>query len=115
MIGDGWHPIGLRPPVGLHPRELADRIRRLRDLAAAAGREPTGITISLKAPLKFDDAGGSPRPLLSGPPAQVVEDLCAYATVGVEHFVLDFSVATLPAMLEVLDRFAAEVRPQVRA
>jgi hypothetical protein len=29
--------------------------------------------------------------------------------------VLDFSVAKLPAMLEVLDRFAAEVRPHVRA
>ena len=83
--------------------------------AAACGREPAGITISLKAPIKFDDAGGTPRTLLSGPPAQVVEDLCAYAAVGVEHFVLDFSVATVPAMLEVMDRFAAEVRPHVRA
>ena len=115
MIGDGWHPIGLRPPVGLPPREFADRVRRLRDLAAACGREPARITISLKAPIKFDDAGGAPRTLLSGPPAQVVEDLRTYAAVGVEHFVLDFSVATVPAMLEVMDRFAAEVRPHVRA
>ena len=28
-IADGWHPLGLRPPVALHPAELAERARRL--------------------------------------------------------------------------------------
>ena len=32
---------------------------------------------------------------------------------GVEHFVLDFSVPTVPEMLDVLERFAADVRPKV--
>jgi hypothetical protein len=43
-----------------------------------------------------------------------VEDLQAYVAAGVQHFVLDFSVTTLPAMLDVLERFAAEVRPPLR-
>ena len=112
-VGDGWHPLGLRPPVTLHPPELALKIHRLNDLAVAAGRDPAAITISFKAPLKFDDAASAPRTALSGSPSQIVEDLRAYVAVGVQHFVLDFSVTTVPAMLEVLERFAADVRPRV--
>ncbi len=113
-VADGWHPLGLRPPVTLHPPELAAKVRRLRELAAAAGRDPASITISFKAPLRFDGAAGSGRPLLTGTPAQIVEDLRAYAAVGVQHFVLDFSVPTVPEMLGVLERFAAEVREPLR-
>ncbi len=111
-VGDGWHPLGLRPPVALHPPEMAAKVRRLRELAAAAGRDPAAITISFKGPVKFGEGAG-PRTPLTGSPAQIVEDLNAYVAVGVQHFVLDFSVSTVPAMLEVLDRFAADVRPQV--
>ncbi len=114
-VGDGWHPLGLRPPAALYPDELAAKVRRLRDMAVAAGRDPVAITISFKAPLRLEEAAGSARVPLSGAPSQVVEDLGAYVAAGVQHFVLDFSVTTLPAMLEVLERFAAEVRPRVAA
>lgn len=113
-VADGWHPLGLRPPVALHPPEMAAKVRRLRELAAAAGRDPAGITISFKGPVKFEEAGAAGTPL-SGPAARIVEDLQAYVAAGVQHFVLDFSVTTVPAMLEVLERFAADVRPQVRS
>ena len=114
-VGDGWHPLGLRPPVGLHPSELAEKVRRLRDLAADAGRDPAAITISFKGPLNLSHTGTATRTPLSGSPSQIVEDLSAYAAAGVQHFVLDFSVAAVPAMMEVLERFAAEIRPNVRA
>ena len=52
-IADGWHPLGLRPPVTLYPAEMAAAVRRLRDMAAAAGRDPKTITITFKGPLKF--------------------------------------------------------------
>ncbi len=113
-VADGWHPLGLRPPVALFPPEMATKVRRLRELAASAGRDPATITISFKGPVKFDEAQGA-RPPLTGSPAQIVEDLRAYVAAGVQHFVLDFSVPTVPAMLEVLERFAADVRPHVRA
>jgi probable F420-dependent oxidoreductase len=114
-IGDGWHPIGLRPPVALHPPEFGDKVRHLRDLARAAGRKPDAITVSFKAPLTIDGTGSMPRTPLSGPSARIVEDLQAYVAAGVQHFVFDFSVSTVPAMLDVLERFAAEVRPHVHS
>jgi probable F420-dependent oxidoreductase len=112
-VADGWHPLGLRPPVTLHPAELRARLRRLRELAAAAGRDPAGITVAFKGPVAFRDGAGRDRPPLTGTPAQIVEDLQAYVAAGAGHFVLDFSVPTPPEMEDVLERFARDVRPQV--
>ncbi len=112
-IADGWHPLGLRPPVTLHPPEMAEAVLRLRGLAAASGRDPHSITITFKGPLKFDPAAPRDRTPLTGSPSQIAEDLSAYVAAGVEHFVLDFSVPTVPEMLEVLERVAADVRPKV--
>lgn len=113
-IGDGWHPLGLRPPVRLDPAEMAERIKRLRDFAVGAGRNPKEITISFKAPLRVDDRGGAGSPVLAGPPTKIVEDLAAYVAAGVEYFVFDFPSQVLPEMLGTLERFAADVRPRVR-
>jgi probable F420-dependent oxidoreductase len=114
-LGDGWHPLGLRPPVRLHPPELAERVRRLHELAAQAGRDPATLTIAFKAPLALREAPGPERPPLTGTPEQVAEDLRAYVRAGVHHFVLDFTVPTVPEMLDVLERFAGEVRGRVLA
>ena len=111
-VADGWHPLGLRPPVTLFPPEMTARVRRLREMADAAGRDPGTITISFKGPVKFEEAGGARTPL-TGSPAQIAEDLRAYVAAGVQQFVLDFSVPTVPAMVQVLERFAAEVRPHI--
>jgi probable F420-dependent oxidoreductase len=111
-VADGWHPLGLRPPVDLRPPELAVKVRRLRDLAAAAGRDPAGITITFKAPVRLGESPGARAPL-SGAAGQIVEDLHAYIKAGVQHFVLDFSVPTVPEMDDVLERFAKEVRAKV--
>jgi probable F420-dependent oxidoreductase len=114
-VADGWHPLGLRPPVRLYPDELAARARRLGELATAAGRDPAGIVIAFKGPLAFRDGAGTDRVPLTGSPAQIVEDLQAYAAAGARHFVLDFTVPTIPEMLDVLERFARDVRPHVHA
>jgi hypothetical protein len=44
-----------------------------------------------------------------------VEDLRAYVRAGVDHFVFDFTVGAVSEMLEVLERFAGEVRGRVPA
>jgi probable F420-dependent oxidoreductase len=113
-VGDGWHPLGLRPPGTLEPPEMAAKVRILREWARAAGRDPAAITISFKAPIAFQDGASPGRATLTGSPAEIVEDLRAYVAAGVQYFVIDFAVTTLPAMLETLERFAAEVRPALR-
>lgn len=113
-IADGWHPLALRPPVRLDPEELSTRLRRLRTLATAAGRDPEAITVALKAPVTLRDGAASTGPL-DGPPARVADDLRRYAAVGVRHFVLDFTVTNPSEMVETLDRFAQEVRPLVES
>ena len=37
-LGDGWMPIGLRPPAVLEPEEMAAKITQLRRLTVRAGR-----------------------------------------------------------------------------
>jgi alkanesulfonate monooxygenase SsuD/methylene tetrahydromethanopterin reductase-like flavin-dependent oxidoreductase (luciferase family) len=71
--------------------------------------------IAFKGPLAFRDGASRDRSPLTGSPAQIVEDLQAYVAAGARHFVLDFTVPTLPEMLDVLERFARNVRPHVRA
>jgi len=112
-LADGWHPLGLQPPVRLDPAELAGRIGRLRELTRAAGRDPAAITVAFKATVAFRDAHGPDRVPLTGSPAQIAEDLRAYGRAGVDHFVLNFGVPTVGEMEDVLERFAAEVRPRV--
>ncbi len=114
-IADAWHPLGLRPPVTLHPPEMAAAVRRLRAFASAAGRDPREITITFKGPVKLDAAAPKDRAPLTGSSSQIAEDLSAYVAAGVEHFVLDFSVPTVPEMLEVLERFASDIRGGVRS
>jgi alkanesulfonate monooxygenase SsuD/methylene tetrahydromethanopterin reductase-like flavin-dependent oxidoreductase (luciferase family) len=84
-------------------------------MAEQAGRDPDAITISFKAPLGLDGTATAtvPRTLLSGSAGEIAADLRAYAEAGVRHFVFDFTVATVPEMQRVLERFAAEVRPRV--
>ncbi|HSB82000.1 MAG TPA: LLM class F420-dependent oxidoreductase, partial [Candidatus Methylomirabilis sp.] len=59
LLGDGWHPIGLRPPAGLYPEEFARAAADLRAQAEAAGRDPKTITLSLRAPIRFTNGGTS--------------------------------------------------------
>ena len=92
---------------------MAIAVGRLREMAAAARRDPVTITITFKGPVKFDAASGKDRTPLTGSPAQIAEDVSAYVAAGVEHFVLDFSVRTVPEMLDVLDRVAPDIRPRV--
>lgn len=110
LLGDGWHPIGLRPPVGLHPAEYAQAATTIKGIAEEAGRDPGEIALTFRASLLFTDRPSSPRTPFMGSPAQIIEDIRAYARLGVTHLVLGFRGPTAEALLEELERFAMEVR-----
>lgn len=118
-LGDGWHPIALRPPGLLVPDDYAIRVKQLRAWAEAAGRDPRAITLTLRVPMgvrpKRAKAPAGDRPLFQGTAAEVIADIRLYQALGVTHFVFDPTVQDLRSVRENMDRFAHEVRPHVKA
>lgn len=110
QLGNAWHPVGAIPAAPLEPEELAENVAVMRRYAERAGRDPSAIEVSMKAPL-YDastDAGGSRR-RFSGPPDAVLQDIHAYAEVGVTHLIFDFRSPSHTETEERMARFAEEV------
>jgi probable F420-dependent oxidoreductase len=117
-LGDGWHPIGLRPPALLYPDDFAARVRQLHVYARQAGRNPKSITLSFRAPMEVrgprDRTPGGERPLFQGTAAEVAADIRRYQALGVTHFIFDPVRPDLGKVLASMERFAHDVRPKVR-
>jgi probable F420-dependent oxidoreductase len=119
VLGDGWHPIALRPPGLLFPAEYTTRARQLHTWAKEAGRDPAAITLSVRVPMEVRSRRATPpagdRPFFQGTAEQVIADIEAYAAAGVTHFVFDPTTQDLRAVLDNLERFAHEVRPKLES
>ncbi len=117
-LGDGWHPIGLRPPATLLPDEYAQKVKQLHAWAHDAGRDPKTITLTFRAPMEVRPArvkaAGGDRPLFQGTAAEVLDDVRRYQALGVSHIVFDATHADLRRVLDNMKRFAEDVRPKVR-
>lgn len=117
-LGDGWHPIGLRPPAALDPPEYADKVKQIHAWAQRAGRDPGAITLSFRVPMEVwpkraKPPAGDRKPFI-GTAEQVMTDIRQYQAHGVTHFVFDSAVQDLKHMLTNLERFAEEVLPKVK-
>ena len=113
VLGDGWIPLGLRPPAELEPEEMADLIDRIRDMSEKAGRPREAVDVAFSSNLLFDPPPGKPRRTLTGSAEEIGADLVLYQQVGVQHFILRFEGDGLEQLLENMERFAKDVRPQV--
>ena len=117
-LGDGWHPIALRPPGLLFPDEYGKRVAQIRTWAKDAGRDPGKITLSVRVPMAVRSprvkAPAGDRQLFQGTAAEVLGDIQTYARLGVSHFVFDPVSPDLKAFLATMDRFADEVRPKAK-
>jgi probable F420-dependent oxidoreductase len=109
-LGDSWHPSNLPPEA------LAAKAVILRQLCAAAGRDPASLTITTRVNnVAFGDSGdgtGRPTPI-SGTAQQMIDTIKRYADAGVQHIVLGIRGRDAEAMLTTARRFAEEVRPKV--
>ena len=113
-LGNAWHPVGAIPAAPLEPEELAENLAYLHRHAQRAGRNPAEIQISMKAPLydaASDEAGSRRR--FSGPPDAVLQDIHAYAEVGVTHLIFDFRSPHHAETEERMARFAEDVMAAV--
>ena len=116
-LGDGWMPIGLRPPAILEPEELAEKIARLRRISARAGRDENAVDLIFSTDCVFEDSAasdagaGSDRRLVSGRPEQIAADLRQYQDLGVRHFIMSFPARSADEQQDAMERFAREVTP----
>ena len=113
-LGNAWHPVGAIPAAPLEPEELAENLVYMRRHAERAGRDPSEIQVSMKAPLydASSDGTGSRR-RFSGPRDEVLQDIHAYAEVGVTHLIFDFRSPHHSETEERMSRFSEEVMAAV--
>ena len=109
-LGDGWHPVGAIPAATLEPEELAGDLATLHRFAEQAGRDPSTLAVSMKAPL-YDPGTmqSGPRRRFSGATDAILEDVHTYSEMGVSHIIFDIRGSDLNRALERLDWFAGEV------
>jgi len=107
--GDGWMPIGLRPPAILEPEELAGKIARLRKLTVEAGRAEDAVALTFSTGVVFNDTAGSSRAWMHGNSDQIASDLRQYQDLGVSNFIVNFQGGTVPELQENMERFSREV------
>ena len=111
--GDGWMPIGLRPPAILEPEELAEKIARLRTLTVQAGRPENAVDVTFSTDVIFDKSAGPSRRMVSGRPEQIAADLRQYQDLGVKNFILTFPAQAASEMQESMEQFSREVMPLI--
>jgi probable F420-dependent oxidoreductase len=108
-LGEAWHPTALPLPV------LDEKMRRLRLLAAEAGRtDGPAVTVHQGIRLAGAQKGGTPaaateRRLGQGTPQQLREDVQQYQEMGVSAIVCNFAAASVPELWRAMETCAAGV------
>ena len=111
QYGDGWMPIGLRPPAILEPEELSDKINIIKDLSIKFGRSEDSVTPCFSTHITINDKPTNDRAMMQGIPEQIAADLRLYQDVGVQNFIVSFPASSLSEQQESMERFAREVIP----
>jgi probable F420-dependent oxidoreductase len=111
--GDGWMPIGLRPPAILEPEELGGKIAQLRRATARAGRPEDAVSITFSTDVIFDKSPGPSRRMVSGLPEQIAADLRQYQDLGVQNFIFSFPAPGAAELQESMEQFSREVMPLI--
>ena len=110
-LGNGWHPVGAIPAAPLEPEDLTQNIGLLHRYAEDAGRDPSDLEVSMKAPL-YDvgtDSPSSERRRFAGETEQIREDIRTYEDIGVSCIIFDIRGTNLEQSLERLQWFAEQV------
>ena len=112
-MGDGWHPTGMTPDEFGAGR---DEVRRL---AAAAGRDPDALTMSIRVEVEVSGQASSARAAnrarLPGHDAdRMIAGIHAYQRAGVEHIVLALNSGDMARITALMVDIAEKVLPHCR-
>jgi len=109
--GDCWHTTRQTPDF------VAENLPYLRRQTERAGRDPAGISISLKRSLHFTDIGlGEGRGVrtggaLIGATQEVIDDVYYCREVGIDQLTFDFRVDGMDRCIQVMEHLAGRVLP----
>ena len=108
--GDIWHCIRLTP------EEIAAQKPFLEEACVAVGREPADVGISIRTSVTMggtetEHGHSEQRGLMSGEPAQIIEDIESYGAAGVDYMVLSVVGNSTQETIENLNLFNTDVRP----
>ena len=95
-LGDGWHAAFATPAL------MREGVAKLREACAKVGRDPSGITLSVRV--------GVPA---KRPPAEILAELQALRDTGVSHVVVETRVTDVDDASRILERFVSEVRAKL--
>ena len=112
--GDCWHTTRQTPDL------VAQNLPYLRAQTEKAGRDPNGISISLKRSLHFTDLGmeeGAGVPtgdVVIGTTQQVIDDVYHCRERGIQQLTYDFRVDGIENGVRVMEHLADRVLPVAR-
>ena len=104
-IGQGWLPL-FQPPEEIRQKRMV-----LERMCEDIGRPPDAVSLAVGCRFGFDDGSTSDRPLLSGTPVQMRDDVRRYQDVGIEelHLITATPGSRADHVLEAWSRFMDEV------
>lgn len=110
-LGDGWHGTRMRP------LEMAERLKAIREIAAARGRALDGFALSHRVYIGFaerwTETGGYVRGILA-PPAELAAHLNEFAELGVGEVLITPIALDRTGFDGFFERFERDVRPLLR-
>lgn len=104
-LGDGYHS------TSTGPGDYAPRVPLVRRAAEEAGR-PMPV-LSARVSVQFGNHQGSGY-VLAGDPDQLVDDVSAFADLGVEHLAVGFAARDPESVVAAMERFDRDVVKPVR-
>jgi len=113
--GDGWLPIGARPPADLPPEAIAAGMATIRAEAERVGRDPQQVRVCFSTTVTFDPPAEAGKRPFSGSPSEIAAEFDRYIDVGVDSFIVSFGRRQSADLEQCLQRFAEQVRPAVGA
>lgn len=116
-LADGWYPFGTNPKFRMDSvNAFAARRDKLFALAERAGRDPATIELAYNCAFHSEIERSRPdggRLAFTGTAEQRASDIADLAAAGVSTLMMNVTANELPAMLDRMESFAAEVMPLV--
>jgi probable F420-dependent oxidoreductase len=104
-LGNGWHPLATTPQT------IRQGLAYLQAHAQAAGRDIAEIPVPLSIPL---GPSGARRVALGTEPGEIVENIQAYADLGVQLITISGQTHQVAEMRSAIELLAREVLPVFR-